>query len=363
MKTKCLAAFAMMFLSVAGLFAQQDTGDMGKKLQENPNDVALIRAYVNAKFREIAPLMRTEPAKAEKILDELAATLAALSPDNEQAKVLLGQARTFVGGAKQQVQVGKTPMEDIVKRLEADPADTKALEMYGMKLGEILGEFIGSEPDKSEAELKKAKEFLERLREKAKDNEEVAKLIDKVEGNFAPMERMIENAKRLVALIGQDAAPLQAEAWVNGEPLTDAGVKGKVVLLDFWAVWCGPCIATFPHLREWNEEYADKGLVMIGVTKYYNFSWDAEAGKAARSKEEVSPEDEQSMLVKFAEQNNLHHRFAVEKDGAMSEFYAVTGIPQVVVIDRAGKIRLIKVGSGPDNAKEIGELLKTLIEE
>ena len=72
------------------------------------------------------------------------------------------------------------------------------------------------------------------------------------------------------------------------------------MLLDFWAVWCGPCIATFPHLREWNEKYAGKGLVMIGLTDYYNFDWDEKAGKATHSRDKVAPEKEQAMLVKFA---------------------------------------------------------------
>ena len=94
----------------------------------------------------------------------------------------------------------------------------------------------------------------------------------------------IERAKRLAALVGKDATPLEAEAWVNGTPLADADLKGKVVLLDFWAVWCGPCIATFPHLREWQEKYADKGLVIVGLTDYYNFTWDEAAGRPTRRK-------------------------------------------------------------------------------
>jgi len=162
-------------------------------------------------------------------------------------------------------------------------------------------------------------------------------------------------------LVGQKAAPLEVQAWVNGSPVTDDDLKGKVVLLDFWAVWCGPCIATFPHLREWNEKYAGKGLVMIGLTDYDNFDWDEQAGKATRSTEEVAPEQEQAMLVKFAAQHKLTHRLGIQKEHALSKYYGVTGIPQVVVIDREGVVRLIKVGSGEANAQAIGELLETLL--
>src|SRR6185369_13515348 len=177
------------------------------------------------------------------------------------------------------------------------------------------------------------------------------------------MARDWEDAKKLAAVVGKPAAPLakQIQGWVNGEPLKDEDLKGKVVLLDFWAVWCGPCIATFPHLKEWNEKYKDKGLVIIGLTNYYNFQWDEDAKKASRATEKITPAEEQEMLVKFAESHELKHRFAIEANRSLSEFYGVTGIPHVVVIDQQGMIRMMKVGSGEANTKEIGDLLASLL--
>ena len=54
-------------------------------------------------------------------------------------------------------------------------------------------------------------------------------------------------------------------AWFNSEPLTLAGLEGKVVIIDFWTYSCINCQRTFPYLRDWNEKYKDKGLVIIGV--------------------------------------------------------------------------------------------------
>jgi len=66
---------------------------------------------------------------------------------------------------------------------------------------------------------------------------------------------------------------------------------------------------------------------------------------------------------KFAEHHDLHHVLAVQKDRTLSESYGVTVIPEVVVIDRSGKIQLIKVGSSPDNAKAIHATIEKLLAE
>jgi predicted transcriptional regulator len=81
----------------------------------------------------------------------------------------------------------------------------------------------------------------------------------------------------------------------------------------------------------------------------------------AQGEEKVAPEKEREMLVKFAEHHNLHHRFALQKDTVLSEYYAVSGIPHVVVIDREGKVRLIRVGSGDQNAQDIQNMLEKLL--
>ena len=106
--------------------------------------------------------------------------------------------------------------------------------------------------------------------------------------------------------------------------------------------------------------------MILGLTSYYGFEWDEAAGRAQPGKgpEKVKPEAEQEMLKKFAEHHKLKHRFGVQtKESKMSEYYAVTGIPHVVLIDRAGKVRLVKVGSGPANAKAISDMLEKVIAE
>lgn len=168
-------------------------------------------------------------------------------------------------------------------------------------------------------------------------------------------------------LIGKTAPDLEGDFALNGKAVKLSDLKGKVVLLDFWAVWCGPCIATFPHLREWNQEYKDKGLEIVGVTSYYEvIGFDKDAGKSKKVDNKLSKVEEQAMLKDFAAHHKLDYRLmTMPKEDLQKVYkeYKVRGIPQVVLIDRKGNVRLVKVGSGEANAKAIATEIKKLIAE
>lgn len=259
---------------------------------------------------------------------------------------------------KKEPKAAPAAEQSATDKVKADPNDLAAWNAYAQEKFSGIFETMQGDGDAARKQLKEVEEFINSVEV---TDEKAKALHARLKSTIKQFEGRIASAEKLKALVGKDAAPLAVEAWVNGKPLTDADLKGKVVLLDFWAVWCGPCIATFPHLREWNDKYADKGLVIVGLTSYYKYKWDEEAKRAKRSTEEVSHEDEQAMLVKFAEMHSLKHRFAIQDGRSMSEYYAVSGIPHVVVIDQQGKIQMIKVGSGEKNAQAIDELLKKLL--
>ena len=112
------------------------------------------------------------------------------------------------------------------------------------------------------------------------------------------------------------------DQWPSGGRTKD--LKGKVVLIDFWAIWHGPCIATFPHLREWREKYSDKGLVIIGLTRKYNYEWNADTGRASKIQGENTVEQEHEMLAHFAKHHQLKHVIGIQKDRAISDYYGST---------------------------------------
>lgn len=356
-----LLALLLGLASPAWSQEKKEAGATAEAVKADTGNAEVWNAFAGAQFQKIGGLMQTDPAAAEKALAEFESFLETTEPTSDGAKNIATRIKTSITFYKRNLALAKLKLEDLEKDLAANPDDAELINKYVGKLSMELGSLSRSEPAKAEAVLKSAKDLLAKTKEATK-TEAVSKAIEVANRTLAGVERTIESTKKLAALVGKDAAPLAVETWVNGKPLTDGDLKGKVVLLDFWAVWCGPCIATFPHLREWQEEYGDKGLVIIGLTSYYKYKWDDTAKKAVGTRnEEVSHEDEQAMLVKFAEMHSLKHRFAIQDGRAMSEYYAVSGIPHVVVIDQQGKVQMVRVGSGEKNANDIGGLLKKLL--
>ncbi|MGE5194118.1 MAG: TlpA family protein disulfide reductase [Deltaproteobacteria bacterium] len=217
-----------------------------------------------------------------------------------------------------------------------------------------------TDPDAAEKLVETVKTFIADYK---KPKPAVRRRFNIVKQNLEALAPQIEIARAHLALVGKKGAIPEADAWLNGGPLTASDLEGKVVLLDFWAVWCGPCIATFPHLREWHEKFAGKGLVIVGVTNYYGYGWDSENNRIKRERG-LSKEMENAATEKFLEFHKLKHRIAVmDEDAKFDERYLVNGIPQAVLIDRQGKVRLIRIGAGSRIAKDLERMIERLIAE
>ena len=104
---------------------------------------------------------------------------------------------------------------------------------------------------------------------------------------------------------------------------------------------------------------------MIGLTRYYKrYSFNDQTGQLGRAQTPQTPEEEQDLVQQFADYHKLKHRLAIQPaDSTLSKYYGVSGIPHVTVIDKTGKIRMTRVGSGPANAKAIEELIEKLLAE
>jgi thiol-disulfide isomerase/thioredoxin len=166
-------------------------------------------------------------------------------------------------------------------------------------------------------------------------------------------------------LVGKPAPDFTADFALNGEKMSLAGLKGKVVLVDFWAVWCPPCKAAFPSLTKLHENYNKKGLEIVGLTRYYERYEGFKDGKLVTVKEKgkkVSNQVEQEMLGTFVKHFKLPYRIQTVPPSDFTKYH-VSGIPTAVLIDRKGTVRSVKVGFSEAGMKALEEKIKELLEE
>lgn len=136
-----------------------------------------------------------------------------------------------------------------------------------------------------------------------------------------------------------DAAPDFALKDADGKEYKLADFKGKVVLLDFWATWCGPCVRAMPTIQKLHEAYKDKPVAIIGMN-----TW--ERGNA----------------TEFVKKKGFTYLQLLKADDLAKE-YGISGIPTLVLIDGAGKILHTAVGFSDDEEKELTKLIDEQIKK
>jgi thiol-disulfide isomerase/thioredoxin len=361
--------------------------EYAKQIQELDNSTKeeFTSAIETQRAIQLAKAGRVDEAKA--LVDKrVQAANASLSENSNDADAILRVAAALKSRVELESAIeGGDPtrassehLEFLFTKAQAQPESMPLMQRFAIEHMNRAMVLARTNPDEASALLDRIESFDEEAvdgekgeaGEDDKENEEgseAGRPGNMLRISFGPsiarLREQIENTRKMLALVGSPAMyPENADGWVNGPALTADALKGKVVLLDFFAVWCGPCIATFPHLNEWHDEYADKGLAIIGVTNYYQYGWDEASGRPKREAE-LAPEAERTAMELFVKHHELRHPIAFVSDRQLQEHYFVSGIPHAVVIDRQGKVRLFRIGSGEANAADLKKAIQESLAE
>jgi thiol-disulfide isomerase/thioredoxin len=249
----------------------------------------------HAKLAELLPeyWMSTDPRpdQGKKLLKEIDETLAHTKNQKlaVEAKFLKAQLKLlFPDGPK----FDMAPIEAFLKQAPKDERAPVLLYMASQR--------VGDQDAKTMLEDRLLKDYPE------------SRFIDSIKG-----------ARRQRESIGK---PFELEFTdaIKGAKVSINGLKGKVVVVDFWATWCGPCVAEMPHMKELYNKFHDKGVEFIGVS-------------LDRSKEEGGLD----ALKKYVKENEIPWPQYYQGNYWASEFsskWGINAIPSMFVVDADGKL-------------------------
>ncbi len=136
-------------------------------------------------------------------------------------------------------------------------------------------------------------------------------------------------------------APAFRLGSADGRAVELARLRGKVVMINFWASWCGPCRKEMPILEQLNRQYRSKGLALIGVN--------------------VEPDSR--VALDWLKATPVSFPILFDSDSTVSKLYQVAGMPNTVILDRQGTVRYIHRGYQAGAENEYLDQIRQLIRE
>ncbi|MCY2963820.1 MAG: TlpA disulfide reductase family protein [Planctomycetota bacterium] len=142
------------------------------------------------------------------------------------------------------------------------------------------------------------------------------------------------------ALVGQAAPDFELDL-VGGKKFKLSEHRDKLVVLDFWASWCAPCLSAMPQIHQVTDEFADRGVELLGVNIAEN----------------------ENQIQGTLDRLKLKMTVAFDREGKTAEKYGATSIPQTVIVDRMGNVVALFIGGGANLGEQLRQALRDALED
>jgi thiol-disulfide isomerase/thioredoxin len=314
-----------------------------RKFPADPRRWDVVVTFVNLGFADgaeaLPPIAGQDARRAE--LARLVATLRASSDASDSNRATLD------------VWYGDTPAQRALTKIWAEIAAKRAIDLGPLKAE--LARLAKAYPDDGEGTSTMLKAMVSVLQQSGASREKLlAEIGPYLSQANLKLRATAEALDRQFRLVG--TSPQIAFTALDGRQVDLAKLRGKVVLIDCWATWCGPCKAELPNIKNVYAAYHDQGFEVIGATAEYvgltpKDSPEQRERKIAAAKRKLAEFVAEEQLPwpqffgEYAFKNPIYQQFGV------------TGIPVLVLIDQDGKV-VDTDARGPKLVAEVKRLLK-----
>ncbi|MDQ1354554.1 MAG: Redoxin protein [Acidobacteriota bacterium] len=324
-----------------------------KKYEKSPaiEEIEILRSKVLLKIKN--------PDEAVKKIDALIAANPELMTETKMVKVQILFEKKMYDEAYNIFKAIEPGVKDINDLLDAyynigtEHADNKVKEEYSNK-------FLNSQQIPEDLAKNKFNVYstLAEIAKEEGNGDKARKLLNdgiadtKDEKKKGVLQKTLEQFD----WFGKAAFPISAPIWFNSTPLKLEELKGKPVIVLFWAPWCTYCRALMPDIINIYDENKDKGLTVIGFTRL-NGTYRDDLG----DKGKVTKEEEIELIKNHLARHNMQFPIAIAEDKTVSDSYKITVIPTLIFINKKSEINYIKIGGS--SIPFIKEKIKTLLQE